>query len=189
MKKIMISVLLLVMGFTVYAQQSPKLLVQKDLDRFITSYEKMYAELEKIDFDNSESVTPGWDAAFLAAVRANREVMKIFRKYGWDENTLVKIAAIINSYAVIYFNREMAGAEESIQQAMEEIKNNPMLTEEAKQAYIANFTSNINASRTEIEKLKKTIHPEDYSLIERNFSRLDKVIQVEETDYEDYLGS
>jgi len=153
------------------------LLKKGDVEKFCENYPKMSKDFEalgmKYDSKKKEATVP-------EALKASQEVQDILKKYSVDQGFFEKMAVIIQGYAVLRYDQEMAKANPQIADALKMIETNPNLTQEMRdQMRTRILEAQRNLSENQ-KKMREAVHPKDMEIIKAKLPQLKKLLEPED---------
>lgn len=133
-----------------------------DVEHFIKTFPVLKKDLEKfgMKYEGSKG-----DITFPSALRANKELLAVLKKHGWDENYYIKTSMIMIGYSAVVYDKEMKKAESEMEKSLKEIDANPNITPEMKKQLRDQLKATKGVLNTQGNALQKSIHPEDLKLI------------------------
>ena len=167
-----------------FTQQVRPVLTETDIAKFIQDFKAMSAEFDAIEGLEDADDTDGDEMPDLGkianAMRNSAEVLRILRKYGWNESFVTKYVAIMGGYIILTFQDVGAGMDSQIAAQMAAIDNNPGLSAEQKaqmKSVVSGFAGQMSAA---MQMYRAQVHPADVRLVEANKEALTEVFEDDE---------
>lgn len=173
-------VVLLVVCFAfscpVWAGQSSKpVLTKGDVVRFIETFPKLRKEFEKFDVEmDAEKGT----LTYNEALQASAEFRAILKKYGWDENFLMKTTTIIQGVVALTMKDAMKASNPDMERAKKAIESNPNISESMKKQLLSKLGQG-QAAMGGMGALQ-SLNPADLALIKVHIKELKETLEDDE---------
>ncbi len=175
-KNIFITYFLIIVFFQMsFAQLSPKL-SQSDVDHVLKILPELdaYITRHNIEFNEEETDVDG----VIKTLEYNAKIKSFFPKYGMSISEFFeKFGIIMKAYTYLVYQEAGIGTESQMKQAMEQMKNNPYLTQEQKNQYIKEMKESMKQVQEIKTNLKKNLHPKDLMLVKKNMKKIDRVLK------------
>ncbi len=170
----------LVLVAAAVAQTPQRLLSDGDVKKFIRDFKPMTDELDQLGVSaDVDEEKPGSVRESLAALRANADAQKVFRKYGWGDRQFDKFAAILLGYMVVMLEQARTDQGGELKEAVAMIESNPGLSAEQKAAMKAQMAA-MDETLLEGEKdFRAQVHAADIDAVRANLAALDAVFNAE----------
>ncbi|MFC2158552.1 hypothetical protein ACFLT9_12015 [Acidobacteriota bacterium] len=174
-----LAILIVLFAFSsplVVGQTAKPVLEKGDVERFIETFPKLKVEFEKFDVEmDAEKGT----LTYNEALQASAEFRAILKKYGWDENFLMKTTTIIQGVVALTMKDAMKASNPDMERAKKAIESNPNISESMKKQLLSKLGQG-QAAMGGMGALQ-SLNPADLALIKIHIKELKEMLDDEKS--------
>lgn len=189
---LIISGLLIVLGFSFVNAQNKQMLSQKDIETILKILPEFIQMVDQLDLPEnlSEQEAPdrtGEMQHFLKFLQTQDRVRAFFPKYGMSlEQFMEKYGVMMDIYGAVMAEIVDQELYSKMAESMAIAKEDSGLSQEERERIAGNFEAARNKLRDDMERVKQRYHPADIELIRKNLEKIDEVFQrIEENEMMD----
>lgn len=171
--------ILLLYFFTTFSLQDGHaawpLLKENDLQKFIQTFPGMYREYQTLGLNINPQ---NGNISGADKLKRDKEVQRILKENGWNFMFWPKLQTITRGYSVLKYDQVKREHGTNIEKFINNLKNSKWMTPEKKAEIEAAFSKAKKGLSAENERRRDLVHRNDFNVIEKYISQLDKILKV-----------